>query len=159
MYDQAVQPQIAATVVDNLLTTRSKLRDMILSESGKTSTGNRGETLGRRPGLRGQTAPTDRQHFGQHTRNINALSSEMCMSRASFFHKIKLLTGVTPNNFILIYRLNWAAEMIRSRDYRLNEVADLLGFSSQSHSRAASNSISVLRRKITRRGGLTSRRG
>ena len=55
------------------------------------------------------------------------------MSRASFFRKIKSLTGVTPNNFILIYRLNRAAEMIRSREYRLNEIADLLGFSSQSH--------------------------
>ena len=37
------------------------------------------------------------------------------MSRASFFRKIKSLTGVTPNNFILIYRLNKAAAMIRSR--------------------------------------------
>ena len=57
----------------------------------------------------------------------------MCMSRASLFRKIKSLTGVSLNRFILIYRLNRAAEMVRSREYRFNEIADMLGFSTQSH--------------------------
>ena len=72
-------------------------------------------------------------HISDCSLSISDISTEMCMSRASFFRKIKSLTGVTPNNFILIYRLNKAAAMIRSREYRLNEIADLVGFSSQSH--------------------------
>ena len=55
------------------------------------------------------------------------------MSRASLFRKIKSLTGVSLNRFILIYRLNRAAEMVRSREYRCTEIADMLGFSTQSH--------------------------
>lgn len=150
-------PELLQTVVDNLLTTRSKLRDMILSESGKTSDGTETEEV--------KLSVADRafvdklcqlidNNISDSTLNINALSSEMCMSRASFFRKIKSLTGVTPNNFILIYRLNRAAEMIRSRDYRLNEVADLLGFSSQSHfSRCFKQHFGITPKDYATRGG------
>ncbi len=151
-------PELLQTVVDNLLTTRSKLRDMILSESGKTSDGAETEEV--------KLSAADRafvdklrqlidNNISDSTLNINALSSEMCMSRASFFRKIKSLTGVTPNNFILIYRLNRAAEMIRSRDYRLNEVADLLGFSSQSHfSRCFKQHFGITPKDYATRGGV-----
>lgn len=150
-------PELLQTVVDNLLTTRSKLRDMILSESGKTSDGTETEEV--------KLSAADRafvdklcqlidNNISDSTLNINALSSEMCMSRASFFRKIKSLTGVTPNNFILIYRLNRAAEMIRSRDSRLNEVADLLGFSSQSHfSRCFKQHFGITPKDYATRGG------
>ena len=151
-------PELLQTVVDNLLTTRSKLRDMILSESGKTSDGAETEEV--------KLSAADRafvdklrqlidNNISDSTLNINALNSEMCMSRASFFRKIKSLTGVTPNNFILIYRLNRAAEMIRSRDYRLNEVADLLGFSSQSHfSRCFKQHFGITPKDYATRGGV-----
>lgn len=151
-------PELLQTVVDNLLTTRSKLRDMMLSESGKSSDGAETEEV--------KLSAADRafvdklrqlidNNISDSTLNINALSSEMCMSRASFFRKIKSLTGVTPNNFILIYRLNRAAEMIRSRDYRLNEVADLLGFSSQSHfSRCFKQHFGITPKDYATRGGV-----
>lgn len=129
-------PELLQTVVGNLLTSRSKLRDMILSESGKSDAGTEAETVKLSAAdqafvdkLRGLID----SNISDSTLNINALSGEMCMSRASFFRKIKSLTGVTPNNFILIYRLNRAAEMILGQEYRLNEISDLLGFSSQSH--------------------------
>lgn len=149
-------PELLQTVVDNLLTTRSKLRDMILSESGKTSDGAETEEV--------KLSAADRafvdklrqlidNNISDSTLNINALSSEMCMSRASFFRKIKSLTGVTPNNFILIYRLNRAAEMIRSRTTASTKWPTCWDSVRSRISRAASNSISVLRRKITRRGG------
>lgn len=149
-------PELLQTVVDNLLTTRSKLRDMILSESGKTSDGTETEEV--------KLSAADRafvdklcqlidNNISDSTLNINALSSEMCMSRASFFRKIKSLTGVTPNNFILIYRLNRAAEMIRSRTTASTKWPTCWGSVRSRISRAASNSISVLRRRITRRGG------
>ncbi len=150
-------PELLQTVVGNLLTSRSKLRDMILSESGKSDAGTEAETV--------KLSAADRafvdklrglidSNISDSTLNINALSGEMCMSRASFFRKIKSLTGVTPNNFILIYRLNRAAEMIRSREYRLNEVSDLLGFSSQSHfSRCFKQHFGITPKDYAARGG------
>ena len=38
-------PELLQTVVGNLLTSRSKLRDMILSESGKSDAGTEAETV------------------------------------------------------------------------------------------------------------------
>ena len=151
-------PELLQTVVGNLLTTRSKLREMILSESGKSSAEAETEEV--------KLSAADRAFvdklrglidasISDSTLNINALSSEMCMSRASFFRKIKSLTGVTPNSFILIYRLNRAAGMIRSREYRLNEVADLLGFSSQSHfSRCFKQHFGITPKDYATRGGV-----
>ena len=129
-------PELLQTVARNLLTSRRKLRERILAQPGKSEDAKPEEEL--------QLSAADRafieklrklidDNISDSSLNINLLSTELCMSRASFFRKIKSLTGVTPNNFILIYRLNRAAEMIRSREYRLNEIADLLGFSSQSH--------------------------
>ncbi len=65
--------------------------------------------------------------------NINVLADEMNLSRSSFFRKMKSMTGMTPNDFILAYRLNKAADLIREGSYRINEISDLLGFSSPSH--------------------------
>ena len=151
-------PELLQTVVGNLLTTRSKLREMILSESGKSSAEAETEEV--------KLSAADRAFvdklrglidasISDSTLNINALSSEMCMSRASFFRKIKSLTGGTPNSFILIYRLNRATGMIRSREYRLNEVADLLGFSSQSHfSRCFKQHFGITPKDYATRGGV-----
>ncbi len=138
-------PRLLQTVVDNLLTSQKRIREMILSQSGKPLTDTRAaDSPGDEFGNGIHLSSSDRafldklgrmidENISDCTLNIHTLCTEMCMSRASFFRKIKSLTGVTPNQFILIYRLNRAAEMVRSREFRLNEIADLVGFSSQSH--------------------------
>ncbi|MGM9737797.1 MAG: AraC family transcriptional regulator [Candidatus Cryptobacteroides sp.] len=65
--------------------------------------------------------------------SIETLSEELCMSRASFFRKMKSLTGMTPNDFILSYRLDKAAAMLKEGKWRINEISDMLGFSSSSY--------------------------
>ena len=133
-------PTLLQTVIDNLLTSRSKLREMLLSGAGQPdSEPEDAEETGEIRLSAADRAFVDKlrqyvdANISDSSLSISDISAEMCMSRASFFRKIKSLTGVTPNNFILIYRLNKAAAMIRSREYRLNEIADLAGFSSQSH--------------------------
>lgn len=131
-------PELLQAVVDNLLTVRGKLRNMILFESGKLSTISKAKMEEVKLSAADQAFINKLyelidKNISDSTLNISAISNEMCMSRASFFRKIKSLTGVTPNNFILIYRLNRAIEMIRSQKYRFSEISDLLGFSSQSY--------------------------
>lgn len=65
--------------------------------------------------------------------NVNALGQELGFSRTSFYRKIKGLTGVTPNDFLRIYRLNRSTELIRNREHSLTEVADMTGFGTYSH--------------------------
>ena len=125
-------PTLLQTVIDNLLTSRSKLREMLLSGAGQPdSEPEDAEETGEIRLSAADRAFVDKlrqyvdANISDSSLSISDISAEMCMSRASFFRKIKSLTGVTPNNFILIYRLNKAAAMIRSREYRLNEIADL----------------------------------
>ncbi len=62
--------------------------------------------------------------------NINKFTEMMYMSRTKLYYKIKGLTGETPNAFFKKYKLNRAAEMLRSGNHNVSEVSDLTGFSS-----------------------------
>lgn len=62
--------------------------------------------------------------------NINKFTEMMYMSRTKLYYKIKGLTGETPNAFFKKYKLNRAAEMLKSGNHNISEVSDLTGFSS-----------------------------
>ncbi len=139
-------PNLLISVIGNLLKKQERIREVLLKQSNVVAEGESREDM---------LSPIDRkfvenlymyidEEISNGAINIDDISAKMCMSRASFYRKVKSLTGVSPNNFILIYRLNKSAEMIRSRQYRLNEVSDMLGFSSQSHfSRCFKNHFGV----------------
>jgi AraC-like DNA-binding protein len=61
------------------------------------------------------------------------LAHEMCLSRTSFFAKIKGVSGLTPNDYIRLIRLKKAAEYLSQGEYRINEVCFLVGFNSPSY--------------------------
>jgi len=61
--------------------------------------------------------------------SVDELGKLMCMSRASFFNKLKDLTGVSPVVFIRDMRLNEAAEMIKKDDLLIKEICFEVGFS------------------------------
>lgn len=65
--------------------------------------------------------------------NVDILAEQMNMSRSSLHRKIKGLSQLTPNEFIQLERLKKAAQLIRSGDYRINEVCYIVGFSSSSY--------------------------
>lgn len=65
--------------------------------------------------------------------NIHKMSKEMGMSRTKFYHKVKGLTGENPNTFFRKYKLNRAAELIKTGNYNISEIADMTGFSTLSH--------------------------
>jgi len=64
--------------------------------------------------------------------NINYIIKEVGMSRTAFYMKIKSITGQNPILFLNTYRLNRAAELIRKKEYSLNDIAVMTGFNSQS---------------------------
>jgi len=61
--------------------------------------------------------------------NIKMLYTEMGMSRAQFFRKIKSISNLSPNKIVLKIRMNLAAEMLRKGDMNVSEVAYGTGFS------------------------------
>lgn len=71
--------------------------------------------------------------LGEPELDVEHLADTMNMSRATLYRKIKAITDMTPNELINIARLKKGAELLASADYKVYEVADLTGFSSQTH--------------------------
>jgi AraC-like DNA-binding protein len=57
----------------------------------------------------------------------------MFMSRSNFYRKIKAISGMAPNDYLKVIRLNKAAELLESGNVRINEVLERVGFGSSSY--------------------------
>jgi AraC-like DNA-binding protein len=66
------------------------------------------------------------------TIDIKMLSAYMNMSRATFYRKIKTLSSLSPKELIDLTRLKKAAQLMVQNEYKLFEIAQMVGFSSQS---------------------------
>jgi signal transduction histidine kinase/ligand-binding sensor domain-containing protein/DNA-binding response OmpR family regulator len=65
--------------------------------------------------------------------DVTRITKMLYISRTKLYYKIKGLTGETPSNFFRTYKLNRAAELLKSGKYTVAEIADKTGFSTQSH--------------------------
>jgi len=65
--------------------------------------------------------------------DVTRITKMLYISRTKLYYKIKGLTGETPSNFFRTYKLNRAAELLKSGRYTIAEIADKTGFSTQSH--------------------------
>jgi len=72
------------------------------------------------------------EQLGDIDFSVNNLAEKIYMSRSTFHRKVKAVTGMTPNAYVLNYRLNKAAQYL-SEGMRINEVALQLGFTSSSY--------------------------
>jgi AraC-like DNA-binding protein len=63
--------------------------------------------------------------------NVSLLAKSMNMSRATLYRSIKSLNGITPNTLIKRARLKRAAELLASGNYKIFEIAKMVGFNSQ----------------------------
>lgn len=63
--------------------------------------------------------------------DIEKLAKIMNVSRPTLFRKIKAISDLTPNELINITRLKKAAELLADKNYKIYEVADMVGYSSQ----------------------------
>ncbi|MCR5820868.1 MAG: helix-turn-helix domain-containing protein [Bacteroidaceae bacterium] len=65
--------------------------------------------------------------------SVDALASDLCMSRANLHRKMRAITGLTPTDFIRNQRLERAAELLRTTSHTVNEISDMVGFSYASY--------------------------
>ena len=78
-----------------------------------------------------RTAESIEQHIDDTEYDIPVLCKEVGIGRSLLYTKFKALTGMTPNNFILNYRLKHAAALLQQYpDIPIPEVSDRCGFSS-----------------------------
>lgn len=78
-----------------------------------------------------KTSEAIEAHMDDTEFDIPELCKEIGVGRSVLYSKFKALTGMTPNNFILNYRLKFAATMLQKYpDIPVSEVGDKCGFSS-----------------------------
>jgi DNA-binding response OmpR family regulator len=65
--------------------------------------------------------------------DVEQIASLMNMSKPTLYRKIKAISNLTINELINITRLKAAAKLLEDGDYKIYEVANMVGYSSQSH--------------------------
>lgn len=65
--------------------------------------------------------------------DVNKLASLMNMTRITLYRKIKAISALSPFELINITRLKKAAELLAEGNFRIYEISDRVGFSSQSN--------------------------
>lgn len=73
------------------------------------------------------------ENIGHPSFNVEMLASEMNLSRAQLFRKIKALTNTAPSELINDLRLHRAAQLIRAKADNVAQIAYAVGFSEQSY--------------------------
>ncbi|MGN6533767.1 MAG: hybrid sensor histidine kinase/response regulator transcription factor [Ginsengibacter sp.] len=69
------------------------------------------------------------QHITDSELDVDRLSSIMNMSKATLYRKIKGLSDLSPNELINLSRLKKGAELLSNGQYKINEVAYMIGYS------------------------------
>jgi ligand-binding sensor domain-containing protein/signal transduction histidine kinase/DNA-binding response OmpR family regulator len=65
--------------------------------------------------------------------SVEVLANLMNMSTSTLYRKLKSIVNLGPNEYIRLYRLKKAAEMLCQREHKINEISYLTGFSSPSY--------------------------
>ncbi|KAA5824809.1 response regulator [Algibacter amylolyticus] len=60
--------------------------------------------------------------------SVEKMASDLAMSRSTLFRKIKVITNTSPNDYIKNYRLSIALELIKEKEYSINEISEKVGF-------------------------------
>tara|TARA_R110002073_G_scaffold297705_1_gene463983 strand:+ start:17572 stop:21492 length:3921 start_codon:yes stop_codon:yes gene_type:complete len=63
--------------------------------------------------------------------NVEKLAELMNMSKSTLYRKIKNISNLSPNDLINITRLKRTAEYLKTGDYKIYEIADMVGYNSQ----------------------------
>ncbi|MFC7525751.1 response regulator [Parapedobacter sp. GCM10030251] len=73
------------------------------------------------------------EHMAETNFDVEHLANKMNMSRPTLYRKIKAISDLTPNDLINVARLKKAAELLAEGQYKIYEVSDMVGYSSQTH--------------------------
>ncbi|MDR3142662.1 MAG: response regulator [Tannerellaceae bacterium] len=73
------------------------------------------------------------EHIDNINLDVEMIADRMNLSRPTLYRKINALSNLTPNELIRLTRLKNAAELILKGEMRIYEIAEAVGFNSQSY--------------------------
>lgn len=59
---------------------------------------------------------------------VEMLSSDMGMSRTTFYTRIKEITGKPPTEYMYSFKMEMALKLLESHKFKITEIADMLGY-------------------------------
>ncbi len=65
--------------------------------------------------------------------SLGKISETLCMSPCHFAHLFKQTTGFTPHRYVIDCRMEKAKSLLRETNFPVNEIAQMVGYASQSH--------------------------
>lgn len=68
------------------------------------------------------------ENLDQPNLTVEYLGDQVGLSRVHLFRKLKVLTGLTPSEFIKDFRMKHARQMLETWKFRVADVASLVGF-------------------------------
>ncbi len=135
-----VDPALLKSIVAGVLANRERARHSVVKSLGSVSPTSAAEPDGEAASLN----PLDRKfldklyaymdgNLSNSELNVNATGTELGFSRTSFYRKVKMLTGYSPNDFLRIYRLRKAAGLLEAGTHTVTEIVDMTGFGTHSY--------------------------
>jgi signal transduction histidine kinase/ligand-binding sensor domain-containing protein/DNA-binding response OmpR family regulator len=68
------------------------------------------------------------KHYTDSTFDVDQFASEMFVSRSQLYKKLKAITDLSANDFINVYRLKKATELLKNDNLQISEIAYTVGF-------------------------------
>jgi DNA-binding response OmpR family regulator len=72
-------------------------------------------------------------HISDQNMSIDDIATMMQMGHTKFYGRVKDVTGVPPNKYIMDIRMRLAADMLLEGKYNINEISNKLGFSDNTY--------------------------
>ncbi|MDR1342215.1 MAG: response regulator [Prevotellaceae bacterium] len=73
------------------------------------------------------------KNLGRNDMDVNFIASSFSMSQATFYNKLKKLTGKSPVEFVVSYRMRTAAKMIVEKDMTMTKIKEMVGIESNAY--------------------------
>jgi signal transduction histidine kinase/DNA-binding response OmpR family regulator/streptogramin lyase len=127
-------PSYLLAVASNLIMNRRRLQKFILNMTSTSQEENAEEATS-------SLSESERQlleaihhqmdlHLGEEGFSAKNLAENVNMSYSSLYARIKSLTGQTPQNYIIAYRMNRAMELLKKHEQPVTAICYEVGFSS-----------------------------
>jgi signal transduction histidine kinase/DNA-binding response OmpR family regulator/ligand-binding sensor domain-containing protein len=113
--------------IENLINSRKKVKDMLL-DPAKGSLDAEIKNDYDKEFVAKITALVE-ENISDPDVSVRMLYTSVGMSRTAFYHKLKSLIDMSPAEFIRLIRLNKSKELLLTKQYNINEVAYMCGFS------------------------------
>jgi signal transduction histidine kinase/ligand-binding sensor domain-containing protein/DNA-binding response OmpR family regulator len=124
--------------INNLLESRRKLAQQILSQAGNIKPEKTASSPGINKldeGFLQKTTAIIEENIANDNLNLAFLTAQFNMSQSTLYRKIKGLTGISPNEFIRKIRLKNSVKLMMTGKYNVSEAAGESGFNDMGHFR------------------------